>query len=518
MAYLGDLVTVGMPRAAARALASSTMRPNSEPARRLCWVRPLLAAWVWSGLPGALPPRPREAVAAPSFCRSCLGARACNEDDTAVEADERAQAVEEPPQVRLAMAASAADSAAELQKPVGEVDAQRLVPASRGGVSGIMAMLACAGPHDVELDQSFVVVMPCHAGPKHGRGLGENEAESEAGRGGGGRYGELKDVVSFSSQTIAAYRAAESERPDALFRDPLAAPLAGPVALARQRARAAAGSNPARFALRTKWIDDALLEALQAFEGLCRQVDDVQAPRRCQVVILGCGMDARAWRLPSIPAGNNPKPPANVLFMVDKPNVLKEKARILSQLQESGKLPPITLAEERIAVPVSVGTDRWQGKLRERGFDSSAWTTWVLEGLLMYLQPESVSKLISGISSMSTSTSRLIATGISAAVLERSSESKSELVRSWKWGCDDPEGYFREYNWKLEKMSSPREASEIYGRELGPREPASTTSGSPPCETRRTWYIDCSKEAMGANKGELKSYAATMRAVPRAMA
>eukprot|EP00850_Spirogloea_muscicola_P000159 SM000001S04561 [mRNA] locus=s1:920952:925179:- [translate_table: standard] len=415
-----------------------------------------------------------------------LGARACDEDDTAVEADERTQAVEEPPQVRLAMAASVADSAAELQKPVGEVDAQRLVPApSPLPLQACRASRPCvhAGLHDARLHQIFMIVRLCHAGPElaellgrmdrlksgqRSKGTGTRRARLSAGRGSGGgaaagapdggRYGELKDVVSFSSQTIAAYRAAESERPDALFRDPLAAPLAGPVALARQRARAAAGYDPARFALRTKWIDDALLQALQAFEGLCRQVDDVQAPRRSQVVILGCGMDARPWRLPSILAGDNPKPPANVLFMVDKPNVLKEKARILSQLQESGMLLPVTLAEERIAVAVSVGTDRWQSKLRERGFDSSAWTTWVLEGLLMYLQPESVSKLISGISSMSTSTSRLIATGISAAVLKRSSESESELVRSWKWGCDDPEGYFREYNWKLEKISSVNRA------------------------------------------------------------
>eukprot|EP00850_Spirogloea_muscicola_P017945 SM000159S01776 [mRNA] locus=s159:138326:142199:- [translate_table: standard] len=404
----------------------------------------------------------------------------------AVEADERAQAVEEPPQVRLAMAASAADSAAELQEPVGEALACR----ARNLVEVLGRMW---GP-----SRNGTERQP----PSHGLQDLPEAVHAHAGRGGGGaaagapdggRYGELKDVVSFSSQTIAAYRAAESERPDALFRDPLAAPLAGPIALARQRARAAAGYNPARFALRTKWIDDALLQALQAFEGLCRQVDDVQAPGRCQVVIMGCGMDARAWRLPSILAGDNPHPPANALFEVDRPNVVKAKDKILLQLRASGKLPPITLAEERFTVPVSVGTDSWQGKLREQGFDSTAWTTWVLEGLLMYLQPELVSKLISSISSMSTSTSRLIATGISAAVLERSSESESELVRSWKWGCDDPEGYFREYNWKLEKISSPREASEVYGRELGPRAPASTTSDSQPCEPRRAWYIDCSK-------------------------
>lgn len=39
--------------------------------------------------------------------------------------------------------------------------------------------------------------------------------------------------------------------------------------------------------LRTRYLDDALLAALATLKG-----------QQCQVVLLGAGMDARAWRLP----------------------------------------------------------------------------------------------------------------------------------------------------------------------------------------------------------------------------
>lgn len=49
-------------------------------------------------------------------------------------------------------------------------------------------------------------------------------------------------LVSFSSNVIAAARALESARPDAFVRDPLAAALAGPTAMARAQVRQAGGA------------------------------------------------------------------------------------------------------------------------------------------------------------------------------------------------------------------------------------------------------------------------------------
>ena len=53
--------------------------------------------------------------------------------------------------------------------------------------------------------------------------------------------------------SIAALRAMETERKDALFRDPFAATLAGPEALERVRSRGSRGDNgESRSALFTK--------------------------------------------------------------------------------------------------------------------------------------------------------------------------------------------------------------------------------------------------------------------------
>jgi hypothetical protein len=74
--------------------------------------------------------------------------------------------------------------------------------------------------------------------------------------------------VSSTSRSFAAYRAIESARPDALFRDPLAEYLAGEVAIGKQRAQIAAGGNPgARFAVRTKYFDNALVVAIDRIKS-----------------------------------------------------------------------------------------------------------------------------------------------------------------------------------------------------------------------------------------------------------
>ena len=91
--------------------------------------------------------------------------------------------------------------------------------------------------------------------------------------------------VSDTARWIAAYRAAESARPDALFRDPLADRLAGD----RGRAIAAASPTPGwALVTRTKLIDDLILRALG---------EDCD-----RVLNLAAGMDTRPYRL-DLPAG-----------------------------------------------------------------------------------------------------------------------------------------------------------------------------------------------------------------------
>ena len=90
--------------------------------------------------------------------------------------------------------------------------------------------------------------------------------------------------VSDTALMVAACRAYEAEQEDAFVRDPFAARLAG------ERGVAILNAMPypafARFgmAIRTRLLDDLLLEALAAYPV-------------ATVLSVGCGLDTRPWRL-----------------------------------------------------------------------------------------------------------------------------------------------------------------------------------------------------------------------------
>ena len=99
---------------------------------------------------------------------------------------------------------------------------------------------------------------------------------------------ELQDIVARSSQLMAAIRALETKRPDRLFEDPLAARLAGSEIIAQVEPKLKEDEKQGRpyVATRTRFFDDFMVSS--AF-----QIG--------QVVILGAGMDTRAFRLPLPP-------------------------------------------------------------------------------------------------------------------------------------------------------------------------------------------------------------------------
>lgn len=111
-----------------------------------------------------------------------------------------------------------------------------------------------------------------------------------------------------------------------------------------------------------------------------------------QVVILGAGLDARAWRMPELDRA--------VVFEVDHPASQADKRR------RSDRLAPPTgrhvwvaadLAREPLA-PAMVGA----------GFDRSVVTTWVWEGVVPYLRVEDVRATVGQIAALSAPGSRLV--------------------------------------------------------------------------------------------------------------
>ncbi|AEV87735.1 methyltransferase [Actinoplanes sp. SE50] len=116
----------------------------------------------------------------------------------------------------------------------------------------------------------------------------------------------------------------------------------------------------------------------------------VREHRTPQVVILGAGLDGRAWRMPELAEVD--------VFEVDQPASQQDKR------DRAGKLP----GRAPVFVPVDFGRDRLGDALAAAGHRAAMPTTWVWEGVVPYLTPEEVTTTVRAIASLSPSGSRLI--------------------------------------------------------------------------------------------------------------
>ncbi|MGB5811250.1 MAG: SAM-dependent methyltransferase [Polyangiales bacterium] len=131
--------------------------------------------------------------------------------------------------------------------------------------------------------------------------------------------------------------------------------------------------------LRTEAIDAKLREAIEA------GVD--------QIVILGAGLDARAWRLPNLKG--------TTVFEVDHPATQRfKRARI------GDALPP---TEVRY-VPVDFERERFSGALEASGLVQTRATAWIWEGVAMYLPVAAVEDSIAQMTRLSAPGSQLLMT------------------------------------------------------------------------------------------------------------
>lgn len=178
----------------------------------------------------------------------------------------------------------------------------------------------------------------------------------------------LVSEVSRTSQTCAAARAAEATLAptDRLFTDRLAAHLAG-----APRARTRPPSP--RIAIRTRYFDDFAAAACRGAAGAK------------QLVILGAGMDTRAYRLAALDGV--------VVYEVDVAEVLELKEALLAAAKAGGADTALSAAAvKRVAANVSsVG---WDGRLVEAGFDWRLRSAFIVEGLVYYLQVDRVRAML----------------------------------------------------------------------------------------------------------------------------
>ncbi|PZT73433.1 MULTISPECIES: class I SAM-dependent methyltransferase [unclassified Streptomyces] len=208
--------------------------------------------------------------------------------------------------------------------------------------------------------------------------------------------------VGLTALLVAAARSIETHRRDSLARDVYAEHFV--------RAAPACAGWPVRIEQVPDGDADPLWGRFARYFGLrTRVLDDfvvrsVLAGAR-QVVLLGAGLDTRAFRLDW--------PPDCVFYEIDRAGVLAFKHRVLA---DAAAVP----RAKRVPVAVDLRDD-WATALTGAGFDAGAPSVWLVEGLLFYLPGAAETYLMDTVD--------LLATGGSALVFEAKLEADLMVYR-----------------------------------------------------------------------------------------
>jgi methyltransferase (TIGR00027 family) len=227
---------------------------------------------------------------------------------------------------------------------------------------------------------------------------------------------DISTSVGATAVMVAAARAAETRRPDALIRDPYADMLIADAGrgvwgllLDEQFVATVQASDPEVA---------AMFENMKSYQAVRTHFFDtffaaaVDAGIR-QVVILASGLDSRAFRLTW--------PDGTTVFEIDQPMVLEYKATTLAA-------QGVTPSADRRAVPIDLRQD-WPAALTGAGFDPSAPTAWLAEGLLMYLPADAQDLLFERVTELSAPGSRVAAESMGHHAPERRELMRERFAR-----------------------------------------------------------------------------------------
>ena len=244
----------------------------------------------------------------------------------------------------------------------------------------------------------------------------------------------LVSHVSDTARWVATYRAWESARPDALFRDPYAERLAGErgAAIAQMMPKQARSGWP--LVVRTKLFDDLILASLTA--GCDR------------VINLAAGLDTRPYRM---------KLPADLTWIeVDHPQMIEEKERVLA-----GERPVCSLL--RRAADLSDPAAR--ASVLDEATHGSQRALVISEGLVIYLEEDVVRALSTDLASRPAIRWWLLDLA-SPELRQMMMKTMGEQLASAPLKFAPPNGvaYFEALGWAVQDVSSFMRAAVKYRR------------------------------------------------------
>jgi methyltransferase (TIGR00027 family) len=243
--------------------------------------------------------------------------------------------------------------------------------------------------------------------------------------------------VSDTARWVALYRAMESDRPDALFKDPYARKLAG--AEGEEIVNTIKHGRSMAWAMITRTVvfDEIILAAIKD--------DGVDL-----IVNLAAGLDARPWRLDL---------PASLQWVdVDLPGILQHKTDTMANVPPKCRYEAIhadlTDADVRQALFERLGA---------RGSNALV----VTEGLLIYLTAEEVGSLATALAAVPTFRHWLLDLA-SPMLLQWVEKAWSQSLTNapFRFGPAEGTAFFEKYGWREERFYSTGEEARRIHRQM----------------------------------------------------
>jgi methyltransferase (TIGR00027 family) len=249
-----------------------------------------------------------------------------------------------------------------------------------------------------------------------------------------------KDLIQHVSDTslwIAAYRAQESARPDAVFNDPLAGRLAG--SRGQQMVAATPNTRVMSFAMamRTSAIDRLIHLALS------RGVDTV--------INLGAGLDTRPYRM---------QLPAHLKWIeVDFPHIIDYKTDILKEVKPVCNL-------QRISSDLSVQMERLELFTSLDAYVKRALI--ITEGVIGYLTNDQAAQLSQDLYSMPNFHYWIQDYRFGKYRRTKQSEQMAKIVKNtpFRFTADDPVVFFSNHGWRMVKNIFLLDEADTVGRKM----------------------------------------------------